>query len=41
MKPDTLIRHINVNVFSQRHYAQNLMDYLSDNFNQIILTTEL
>lgn len=41
MKPDILIKHMNVNVFSHKHYAQNLIDYLSDNFSQITLTTEL
>jgi len=40
MKPDILIKHINVNVFSHKrhkHFAQNLMDYLSDNLSQITL----
>ncbi|KAE9539721.1 hypothetical protein AGLY_004973 [Aphis glycines] len=38
MKPEVLIKHINVNVFSHKHFAQNLMDYLSDNLSQISLT---
>lgn len=37
MKPDILIKHIDVNVFSHKHFAQNLMDYLSDNLSQITL----
>lgn len=37
MKPDILIKHININVFSHKHYAQNLIDYLTENFNQITL----
>lgn len=37
MKPDILIKHINVNVFSHKHFAQNLMDYLSDNLSQVTL----
>lgn len=40
MKPDVLIQNINVNVFSQKHLAQNLMDYLSDKLNHITLATE-
>lgn len=40
MKPDFLIEHININVFSHKHYAQNLMDYLCDNFSQITLITK-
>jgi len=39
MKPDLLIKHINVNVFSQKHFAQNLMDFLSDNLSQMTLTS--
>jgi maltose-binding protein MalE len=39
MKPDILAKHVNVNVFSQKHYAQNLMDYLSNELSQILLDT--
>jgi len=37
MKPDILIKHIDVNVFSHKHYAKNLMDYLCEHFSQITL----
>ncbi|VVC44258.1 Armadillo-type fold,Armadillo-like helical [Cinara cedri] len=40
MKPEDLIKHINVNVFSHKHYAQNLMDYLSDKISQIALVSK-
>lgn len=40
MNPDILVQHINANVFSQKHYAQNLVDYLTNNFRQISLATK-
>ncbi|XP_050431028.1 dynein axonemal assembly factor 5 [Adelges cooleyi] len=30
MKPEFLCKHVNVNVFSQKHYAQCLLDFLCD-----------
>jgi len=39
MKPDIHIKHINVNMFSNNHFAQNLTDYLSDNLSQITLAS--
>ncbi|XP_050523556.1 dynein axonemal assembly factor 5 isoform X2 [Daktulosphaira vitifoliae] len=39
MQPDVLLKQINVKVFSHKHYAKSLVDFLSDSICQISLSS--